>query len=46
MKNKNDKFNKFSVPLELLDYVDPIFYTIKKKDVKNKWILQKSFFMQ
>lgn len=30
MKNKNDKFNKFSVPLELLDYVDPIFYTIKK----------------
>ena len=30
MKNKNGKFNKFSVSLELLDYVNPIFYTIKK----------------
>jgi hypothetical protein len=28
MKNKKDKFNKFSVPLGLLDYVNPIFYTI------------------
>ena len=25
---KNDKLNKFSVPLGLLDYVNPIFYTI------------------
>ena len=28
MKNKKDKFNKFSVPLGLLDYINPIFYTI------------------
>ncbi len=28
MKNKKEKFNKFSVPLGLLDYVNPIFYTI------------------
>ena len=25
---KTDKFNKFSVPLGLLDYINPIFYTI------------------
>ena len=23
-----DKFNKFSVPLGLLDYINPIFYTV------------------
>ena len=25
---KKDKLNKFSVPLGLLDYINPIFYTI------------------
>ena len=24
----NEKFNKFSVPLGLLDYINPIFYSI------------------
>ena len=28
MKNINDKLNKFSVPLGLLDYINPILYTI------------------
>ena len=28
MKNMSDKLNKFSVPLGLLDYINPILYTI------------------
>ena len=40
---KKDKFNKFSVPLGLLDYINPIFYTITILTIINSINLENPF---
>lgn len=38
-----DKFNKFSVPLGLLDYINPIFYTITILTIINNIVLESPY---